>query len=166
MRKELESATINTNWDRTRDQSPLKPNDLWSFFFSLFSFSFSAWRGKCIFCILFRVKLKKKKRVKVSLKNELFFLFTIARVENAIKYNRWPWHDPESSTIFGTKSWFTQTLDAMLPRLLLRLGGKYFSQSLWWKATHCYYYKKRPIRVWRIHRHCLGWEHRLVLSCL
>ena len=120
---------------------------------NVFSASYSEWN-------------EKKKRVKVSLKNELFFLFTIARVENAIKYNRWPWHDPESSTIFGTKSWFTQTLDAMLPRLLLRLGGKYFSQSLWWKATHCYYYKKRPIRVWRIHRHCLGWEHRLVLSCL
>ena len=119
---------------------------------NVFSTSYSEWN------------LKKKN--KSFFRNELFFLFTIARVENAIKYNRWPWHDPESSTIFGSKSWFTQTLDAMLPRLLLRLGSKYFSQSLWWKATHCYYYKKRPIRVWRIHRHCLGWEHRLVLSCL
>ena len=135
------------------------------FLFIIFLFIFCMKR-KMYFLHLIPSEIKKKKRVKVSLKNELFFLFTIARVENAIKYNHWPWHDPESSTIFGTKSWFTQTLDAMLPRLLLRLGGKYFSQSLWWKATHCYYYKKRPIRVWRIHRYCLGWEHRLVLSCL
>ena len=48
-------------------------------------------------------------------------------------------------------------LESVLPRLLSRLVFNCVPQSLWWKATHCYYNEKRFVRVWRIHRHSLGY---------
>ena len=94
----------------------------------------------------------------VYMKISILSLFV--RFENTIKYHSKLWLVPEPSAIFGFK--FSQTLDVMLPRLLSRLGSKYFSQSLWWKAAHCYYHKEKPVLVWRIHQHCLGWEHRVI----
>ena len=47
--------------------------------------------------------------------------------------------------------------ESVLSRLLSRLVFKCVPQSLWWKATHCYYNEKKFVRVWRIHRHSLGY---------
>ena len=152
----LSDSFCITKWGRTRDQPLLKPDVFWRFFL-LIIFLFVFWMKMILFPMT-------HKDGKVSLESSfllvfLFFLSTIARVENTIKYHQQQWYDPYSSKIFGSCSWFAFTMDAMFPRLLSWLGSKYFSQPLWWKTAHYYCNKEKFFRVWRIHRYCLGWEH-------
>ena len=90
------------------------------------------------------------------LAKSLFFYFSWVIQFN---HNRLECILPKSpSSIPDACCWIQQSMGAVLPRLLSRLGCQYLSQQVWWKKSHGYHHQKGTVRVWRIHWHPLGYN--------